>query len=50
MRSLTNLQKQENKMTNIENLLDQLIKQQKSTAWNLNRIAISLEKLLENKK
>lgn len=34
-------------MTNIETLLAELIKQQKSTAWNLNRIAKTLEKLIE---
>ena len=30
-------------MTTIEKLLEQLILQQKSTAWNLNRIANTLE-------
>ena len=30
-------------MSNIEKLLEQLILQQKSTAWNLNRIANTLE-------
>jgi len=30
-------------MSNIENLLEQLVRQQKSTAWNLNRIANTLE-------
>ena len=34
-------------MTNIEKLLEQLIQQQKSTAWNLNRIAKTLEKKLD---
>lgn len=30
-------------MSNIEKLLEQLMLQQKSTAWNLNRIANTLE-------
>lgn len=34
-------------MTNIEKLLAELIQQQKSTAWNLNRIAKTLEKVLD---
>jgi hypothetical protein len=34
-------------MTNIEQLLAELIQQQKSTAWNLNRIAKVLEKQLD---
>jgi hypothetical protein len=33
----------EKKMQELENLLKQLILQQKSTAWNLNRIANTLE-------
>lgn len=46
MRSLQQLKHMttgENKMSNIENLLGKLIQQQKSTAWNLNRIANTLE-------